>query len=97
MHKFATHAADLATHTDDFLPCTAVALGIECPRSHRYPSPGYPYRLCVTTQTYGELVSRPDIWEHESAGTMVIGYWGPYRIFANVPLSAIDVYPVPLD
>ena len=93
MYKFATH-------TDDFLPCAAVALGIECERSHRYPGRswfGYPYRLCVTTQTYGELVSRPDIWEHESAGTMVSGYWGPYRIFANVPLSAIDVYPVPLD
>lgn len=59
-----------------------------------YPDPGFPYGLCIATQTYGELVSQPDIWEHESAGTWIAGYWGPCRIFANVPLSAIDVYPV---
>lgn len=84
----------LATHTDDFLPCAAVALGIECARSHRYPDPGWPYQLRVVTRTYGELVSRPDVWQHESAGTMIGGYWSTHRIFANVPLSAIDVYPV---
>ena len=87
----------LATHADDFLPCAAVALGIECARSHRYPDPVFPWRMRVTTRTYGELVyPRPDIWQHESAGTMVGGYWGPHRIFANVPLSAIDAYPTPL-
>lgn len=85
----------LATHTDGTY-CASVALGIECAQSHR---DGYVpgYRLSITTRTYGELVSRPDIWEHESAGTMVSGYWGPYQIFANVPLSAIDVYPVRKD
>ena len=85
----------LATHTDDFLPCSAVALGIECARSHRYPDPGFPWRMRVTTRTYGELVSQPDIWQHETAGVMVGGYWGPHRIFANIPLSAIEVCPVP--
>ena len=85
----------LATHTDDLRPCAAVALGIECARSHRYPDPGSPYRVRVTTPTYGELVSRSGTWQHESAGVMVGGYWGPYRIFASVPLSAIEVCPVP--
>ena len=84
----------LATHTDDSLPCAAVALGIGCARSHRYPDPGFPYRVRVTTPTYGELVSWSGTWQHESAGVMVGGYWGSYRIFASVPLSAIDVYPV---
>ena len=84
----------LATHADDFLPCTAVALGIECARPHRYPDPSYLWRMRIDTQTYGELVSQPKVWQHDSAGTMVGGYWGSYRIFANVPLSAIDAYPV---
>ena len=81
------------SHLEVWQAETAVSAS-ERARSHRYPDPGYPYRLRVTTQTYGELASRPDIWEHGSAGTMVSGCWGPYRIFANVPLSAIDVYPV---
>ena len=84
----------LATHTDDSLPCAAVALGIGCARPHRYPDPGFPWRMYIYTPTYGELVSRPDTWQHESAGRMVCGYWGPYRIFASAPLSAIEVCPV---
>lgn len=81
-------------HDDDLrLGCAAVTLALLL-NLGTINAPGYPYWLRITTHTYGELVSQPDIWEHESAGTMVGGYWGPYRIFANVPLSAIDAYLV---
>ena len=43
----------LATHTDDLRPCAAVALGIECARSHRYPDPDP--EVCPVPTRGGEL------------------------------------------
>lgn len=80
----------IATHAIDGGVCTAVALGIECAALHKYNADAT-FAFVAYTQTYGLLHKGFEVFDNLDAGKMIGGYWGEWRIYANVPLSAVYI------
>jgi len=82
-------ANKIGQHSDHKI-CTKVALGIECDQNHKYNEDRF-FSFVAYTPTYGKLHMNFEVFESEIAGTLIGGCWGEWRIYANVPLSAVHI------
>ncbi len=82
-------ASRVGMHSDHKV-CVKVALGIECDQNHKYNADRF-FNFVAYTPTYGKLHMGFEVFESEIAGTLIGGCWGEWRIYANMPLSAVHI------